>query len=54
MGGFLSGSERRRGSTVTGVEARQATVDLGDGVIATLKAFIARDRIEDAQYIEYR
>ena len=54
MGGFLTGSEK--GSlvkgTVTGVEAKQATVDLGDGIIATLKASdLSRDRVEDARNI---
>ena len=54
MGGFLSGSEKGAvvKGTVTGVEARQATVDLGDGVIATLKASdLSRDRVEDARNI---
>ena len=37
MGGFV-GVKGAVVSTVTVVEARQATVDLGDGVIATLKA----------------
>ena len=54
MGGFLSGSEKGAvvKGTVTGVEARQATVDLGDGVIATLKASdLSRDRVEDARNV---
>ena len=54
MGGFLSGSEKGavvRG-TVTEVESKQATVDLGDGVFATLKASdLSRDRVEDARNV---
>ncbi len=38
--------------TVTEVEARSATVDLGDGVIGTLRASeLARGRVEDARTI---
>ena len=37
---------------VTEVEARSATVDLGDGVIGTLRASeLARDRVEDARTV---
>ena len=54
MGGFLSGSVKGAvvKGTVTVVEPRQATVDLGDGVIATLKASdLSRDRVEDARNV---
>ena len=54
MGGFLSASVKGAvvKGTVTVVEARQATVDLGDGVIATLKASdLSRDRVEDARNV---
>ena len=54
MGGFLAGSEKGAvvKGTVTGVEAKQATVDLSDGVIATLKASdLSRDRVEDARNV---
>ncbi|MEM9404049.1 MAG: 30S ribosomal protein S1 [Pseudomonadota bacterium] len=37
---------------VTEVEARSATVDLGDGVVGTLRASeLARDRVEDARTV---
>ena len=54
MGGFLSGTEKGAvvKGTVTEVEAKQATVDLGDGVLAVLKASeLSRDRVEDARNV---
>jgi|TARA_B110000305_G_scaffold57300_1_gene63366 small subunit ribosomal protein S1 len=54
MGEIFSGTEK--GAIVKGiiteVDAKQATVDLGNGVIATLKvAELSRDRVEDARTI---
>ena len=54
MGGFLSGAEKFSvvKGTVTEVEAKQATVDLGDGVLAILRASeLSRDRVEDARNV---
>ena len=54
MGGFLSGTEKGAvvKGTITEVEAKQATVDLGDGVLAVLKASeLSRDRVEDARNV---
>ncbi len=54
MGSFLSGVEKGavvRG-TVTEIEAKQVTVDLGSGVLAIIKASeLARDRVEDARNV---
>jgi small subunit ribosomal protein S1 len=54
MGGFLSGTEKGAvvKGTVTEVEPKQALVDLGDGVVAILKASeLSRDRVEDARNV---
>ena len=54
MGGLIGGTEKGAivTGTVTEVDAKQATIDLGDGVIATLKASeLSRDRVEDARSI---
>jgi small subunit ribosomal protein S1 len=52
MGGFIGSTEKGAivTGTVTEIDAKQATIDLGDGVIATLKASeLSRDRVEDAR-----
>ena len=54
MGGIIGGTEKGAivTGTVTEIDAKQATIDLGDGVIATLKASeLSRDRVEDARSI---
>ncbi len=54
MGGLIGGTEKGAivTGTVTEIDAKQATIDLGDGVIATLKASeLSRDRVEDARSI---
>ena len=54
MGDLIGGTEKGAivTGTVTEVDAKQATIDLGDGVIATLKASeLSRDRVEDVRSI---
>jgi Ribosomal protein S1 len=54
MGDFFSGTEKGAvvKGTITEVEAKHASVDLGEGVVATLKASdISRDRVEDARNV---
>ena len=49
MSGSVKGAMVK--GTVTVVEARQATVDLGDGVIGLKASDLSRDRVEDARNV---